>query len=132
MASPAGQDDGREICELVRKINEAWVQGRPEELAEYFHRDMVILHPDLETRAAGRAACVEGYADFCRQATIHRFEPSEPAIEVFGETAIAVYRWEIAYEMKGQSFKEAGRDLFVFIQEGGKWQAVWRTLIPQA
>ena len=34
--------------------------------------------------------------------------------------------------MKGESFKDAGRDLFVFIREGGKWQAVWRTLIPQA
>ena len=92
MASPTGQDDGREICELVQKINEAWVQGRPEKLAGYFHRDMVILHRDLETRVAGRAACVEGYADFCRQAKIYRFEPSEPAIEVFGDTAIAIYR----------------------------------------
>ena len=51
-------------------------------------------------------------------------------IDVWGNTAVATYRYEIAYEMGGQLYQEMGQDLFVFVRDGGRWRAVWRTLIP--
>jgi hypothetical protein len=36
----------------------------------------------------------------------------------------------MAWAMGGQSFREAGHDLFVFARENGAWLAVWRTLVP--
>jgi hypothetical protein len=32
--------------------------------------------------------------------------------------------------MKGKTYNESGKDLFVLIKEEERWQAVWRTLIP--
>jgi hypothetical protein len=31
--------------------------------------------------------------------------------------------------MGGERFNDTGRDLFVFVKEDGRWQAVWRTMI---
>lgn len=93
---------------------------------------MVTVFPGLAGRAEGRDACVQSYEDFRRQATLHDFQESEMSIDLFGNVSIATYRYEIAYEMKGQSFHDKGGDLFVFVRESGRWLAVWRTLIPPA
>lgn len=71
------------------------------------------------------------YRDFCSRATKRGFRIMDPAIDVFGETAIATYSYEISYELDGEGFDETGRDVFVFVREGS-WWAVWRTLIPAA
>lgn len=31
--------------------------------------------------------------------------------------------------MGGERFKDSGRDLFDFIRQNDRWQAVWRTMI---
>ncbi|MBI3666731.1 MAG: nuclear transport factor 2 family protein [Acidobacteria bacterium] len=57
----------KEIRQVLEKINRAWLNGRPEELAEYFHPDMVIVHPGFGGRAEGSQTCVQSYKDFTRQ-----------------------------------------------------------------
>ncbi len=42
MVSAVERNDREELRLLLSKINEAWLKGRPEELNEYFHSDMVI------------------------------------------------------------------------------------------
>ncbi len=126
------QNPDNEIRQLLRRINQAWVKGHPEDLEKCFHANMVMFQPDLQSRLEGRQNCVRSYEDFCGQAVIHDFREFEPAIDVCGNTAIATYRWEIRYEMNGESFNETGRDLFVFVREDGRWQAIWRAMIlPQ-
>ena len=101
-----------------------------EALDEAVYRE--IFDPDFVNRTNGREACIAGYLDFCTQANITDFKLGEPGIDVFGNTAVATYSYEISYEMGGESFTDTGRDLFVFVREGDRWQAVWRTMIiPQ-
>jgi uncharacterized protein (TIGR02246 family) len=121
-----------EIRELIKRLNDAWVKGQPGQLASFFREDIVMVHPDFAQRTEGRDACVASYEDFCKQAAILDFNLLEPIIDVFGDTAVASYAYEISYEMGGERFKDSGRDLFVFIRQDDRWQAVWRTMIiPQ-
>jgi uncharacterized protein (TIGR02246 family) len=121
-----------EIRELISEMNEAWAKGRPEELARFFHEDIVMVHPDFTNRCEGRVACVASYAEFCSQAAIHGVTIGEVGVDVFDDTAVATYAYEVDYEMGGERFNDKGRDVFVFIRAGGKWQAIWRTMIiPQ-
>jgi uncharacterized protein (TIGR02246 family) len=121
-----------EIRELIKRLNDAWVLGQPGELAQFFREDIVMVRPDFTQRTEGRDACVASYEEFCKQAAILDFKLLEPIIDVFGDTAVASYAYEISYEMGGERFKDSGRDLFVFIRQDNKWQAVWRTMIiPQ-
>ena len=129
MSSNKEWPEHQEIGELIRRMNDTWVKGHPEELASFFHEDIVMVHPDFSQQTEGREACVASYADFCAQAAIQDLKLGELTINVFGDAAVATYSYEIAYEMGGERFNDEGRDIFVFTRAGGKWQAVWRTMI---
>jgi len=45
------------------------------------------------------------------------FKEKDPSIQVYGNTAIAGYTFEMTYEMNGKSFDDVGRDIFVLIRE---------------
>lgn len=121
--------DREQIQQLVKKINEAWVQGRPGELSSYFHKDMVIVGPDFQSLATGVEACVRSYQDFLSSAEVHEYKDSEPSIDLWASTAVAAYSWQIAYTMSGKSLLESGRDLFVFNRDDTSWKAVCRAVV---
>lgn len=129
MTPSEGARNTGEIWQLVQRMNDAWAKDGPDELASFFHDDIVMVHPDFTQRTEGRAACVASYEDFRKQAAILDFKISNPGIDVFGNTAIATYSYEIAYEMGGERFNDTGRDVFIFVRENGRWLAVWRTMI---
>jgi uncharacterized protein (TIGR02246 family) len=120
----------KEIWQVVKDMNDAWVKGRPENLVNFFHEDMVIVGPDLQKRGEGRQACVKSYEDFCTRATVHDFKEMDLRIDVYDDTAIATYSYEITYEMNGKTFHETGRDVFVLVRERNKWWTVWRLPLP--
>ena len=119
-----------EVRSLVDNINQAWLQGRPDELNRYFDDRMVIRGPGFQEMGRGREACVASYRDFLRAAKILDCELSDPQIDVCGNTAVATCRWRMTYELAGQRYQESGHDLFVLSFESGAWRAVWRAMLP--
>jgi uncharacterized protein (TIGR02246 family) len=133
MASSNREMEVTEIQQLIQRLNDAWAKGNPSELANFFREDIVMVNPDFSQRTEGREACVASYEGFCKQAAMLDLKIGEAVIDVFNDTAIASYSWEIAYEMGGEHFNDTGRDIFLFVREDGKWLAVWRTMIvPQS
>ncbi|NIV71622.1 DUF4440 domain-containing protein [Candidatus Saccharibacteria bacterium] len=129
MSTPLKNNPQQEIWQIVQELNVTWVEGNPGKLDRFFHPDMVIVSPDFQQRIEGRDACVQSYKDFSTQATIHNFKELDAAVEVFGDTAIVSYAFQISYEMNGKRFVDTGRDIFVFVRRGNQWLAVWRTLL---
>jgi ketosteroid isomerase-like protein len=125
-------DDIATIGALISAINKAWTDGHPEALAQYFHDRMVIVAPGFRQRVEGSEACVRSYADFVGRTTIKGYSEEEAVIDLWGDTAVASYRFALAWEMDGQPYYEAGRDLFVLRRESGRWLVVWRTVLPAA
>jgi ketosteroid isomerase-like protein len=122
--------DREEIRQILKDINRAWTGGNPDELNQHFHDDMIIAQPGFGIRGEGRNACVESYKQFAGMANVQNLKESEMVILVWGDTAVASYRFDIEYELEGQSHQDAGYDLFVLARQGGKWLAVWRTILP--
>jgi ketosteroid isomerase-like protein len=122
----------QEVRQILQNINDAWLSGRPEDLVHWFHADMVIVSPDFQQRFEGREACVKSYADFYNHATVHALTTLDPEIDVFGNTAVAAYQFEITYEMSDETHRDNGWDVFVFARDKDNWQAVWRTVLPLA
>lgn len=120
--------DRDELRELLSQIDRAWLEGRPHDLERYFHPEMVIEPPGEEPRAIGREACIRSYEDFCRAAKVLRYKSDEPLIEVWRDTAVVTSGFTIVYEINGERSSESGRDVFVFIRQGERWLAVWRSL----
>jgi hypothetical protein len=129
MVSPI-HPDSEAIRRLLQRINAAWREGRVEELYDCFHEKISVAPPGFQTRVEGREPCVQSYRDFLSQAVVKEYTESEPVVDVWENTAVATYRWEMTWEMGGQTYRESGHDLFVFSREAGRWWAVWRTIVP--
>ena len=128
-----GMTETQALTDLIKNINAAWRENRTKDLNEYFHSSMMIVGPDGSKIAKGRKLCVQSYQQFIDAAEVHDLTLAEPEIDIWGETATAVYEFTIDYSMNGKRYKEKGRDLFTFtyIPDTG-WQAVWRMIIAMA
>ncbi|MGB5209958.1 MAG: nuclear transport factor 2 family protein [Gammaproteobacteria bacterium] len=121
--------DAHDIRDLIDEINRTWLQGDPENLQAYFHPDMVIQPPGDVPRIYGIGPCIASYADFRREARIRSFTPGEAEIDVFGDTAVATYRYEIVYELHKRSFDEVAGELLVLLRAEDSWRVAWRTML---
>jgi hypothetical protein len=128
--------DVEQIRSLLERINGAWLKGRPEDipaaLNECFYRDMVIRGPDLQLISTGRDSCVGSYTDFLQRCVVRECTLSDADVDVTADTAVAAYTWRMVYETNAREYTESGRDLFVFGRIDGRWQAIWRAMLPDA
>jgi ketosteroid isomerase-like protein len=130
--TPQADDDRQSVRLALAGLSAAWQEGRFDDLATYFHESAVMTPPGFNARAEGRDACAGSYRDFCTAARVTEYSQDEPAVDVWGDTAVATYGWTMAWEMGGRSYRESGHDVFVFSRDrSGGWKAVWRTLLSE-
>jgi len=114
----------QEIWATVRAMNDAWTKGNPDDLAQFFHRDMVAITATERNRLNGGAACIAGWKGFANAAHIHRWVEIDPVIHVYGNSAVVAYNFDMSFDMGGQTINMGGRDMFFFVKENDKWWAV--------
>jgi len=119
-ADPAKQ----EIWETLRALNDAWTKGNQDDLADYFHKDMVAIAPTVRQRLEGRDACVASWKGFAQSARIHHWSEIDPQIQLYGHTAVVTYYFDMSFEMGGKTISLGGRDMFVLMKENGRWWAI--------
>lgn len=122
---PTFDDPTRQaIWSTLRALNDAWTKGNPDDLAQYFHPDMVAITATDQHRLNGAAACIAGWKAFAEAATIHQWREIDPVIHVYGSSAVVAYDFDMAFDMNGQAIQMGGRDMFFFVKEGDRWWAV--------
>ncbi len=114
----------QEIWATVRAMNDAWTKGNPDDLAKFFHHDMVAITATDRKRLDGGAACIAGWKGFCNAAQIHHWEEIDPVIHVYGNSAVVAYYFDMSFDMGGKTIDLGGRDMFFFVREGERWWAV--------
>jgi hypothetical protein len=114
----------QEIWATVRAMNDTWTKGNPDDLAKFFHRDMIAITATDRNRLDGGAACVAGWKGFANTARIHHWTEVDPVIHVYGNSAVVAYYFDMSFEMGGQTIDMGGRDMFFFVKETGRWWAV--------
>ena len=112
------------VWQTLRALNDTWTKGNPQELADYFHERMVAITATDRERLLGRDACLASWAGFTRAAQIHHWKELEPRIQLYDNTAIVTYYFDMSFTMNNQKVMLGGRDMFVFVKEGNKWWAV--------
>lgn len=113
-----------EIWTTVRAMNDAWTKGNPDDLSQFFHKNMVAITATGRERVEGGEACVAGWKGFSNAARIHRWEEVDPVIHVYGDSAVVAYYFDMSFDMGGNTINMGGRDMFFFVKEDGKWWAV--------
>lgn len=117
----------QKIEPFVRELNDAWQEGRFEDLARFYHPDVVLLPPDAGELIRGRDAVVQTYRAFESAATLHEFTVT--ALEIFDYTTTAVVHLHFAVEfsVQGQRLREAGFDVYVLNDIDTQPVIVWRS-----
>ena len=113
----------------IRVINQAWLDGRVEDLAPLVHPEIVMAFPDFTGSIQGREDFLAGFRDFCQNATIQEFREQDHHVDVAGDTAVVTFRYEMVYARSGNRYRSTGRDLWVLQKQNGAWIAVWRTML---
>jgi hypothetical protein len=123
-----------QIRAVIERMNHAWLEGTledlPAALGECFHPSMVIRGGDLQAHGVGKEACIQSYLDFLETTEIHRCVIEPPDIDVAGESAMAIYGWEMTYEAEGQTYTESGSDILALARCEGRWLITWRAMLP--
>ena len=114
----------QQVWKTVQDLNDCWTKGDGSNLVRYFHPRMVAIVPTSRERLVGRDACVAGWVGFAKLATILSWKGIDPQIELFGDTAVVTYYFDIHFEMNGRTIHMSGRDMFTFVKENDRWWAV--------
>jgi uncharacterized protein (TIGR02246 family) len=132
MLDKNSSDEGA-VRELLSRLNEAWMHKHGEEMSDVLRKcfadDVIMRGPGFSLAGRGRDLAVQSYQDFVSQARIKNVSLEPANIDVLEDTAVAQYKWEITYVLRGQEHTEGGQDLFVLSRRNGQWVVVWRALL---
>jgi hypothetical protein len=113
-----------DILEFIKKMNECWTKGNPQELENYFHQNMIAITPTDKKRLDGKTACVNGWSAFAKNTKINLWKEYDHKIQIYGNTVVVTYYFDINFEMGNQKINMSGRDMVTLVNENGKWWAV--------
>ncbi|MBV9199360.1 MAG: nuclear transport factor 2 family protein [Alphaproteobacteria bacterium] len=116
------------VLAMMHRINQAWLDGRLEDLGPMVHPQIVMVLPGFAGRIEGREEFLGGFKDFCENAKVHDFSVHNQQADIAGGTAVVTFRYEMVYERSGERYRSRGRDLWVFQSEESGWKAVWRMM----
>jgi hypothetical protein len=117
-----------EVRACLEAIERSWLEGKPRQMAEHLHPEIVMALPGLAGRSSGAGAFVEGFVEFCDSARVLKFQKSPPTVDVVGATAVATFTFLMTYERAGEQWRSTGRDLWVLAREGERWLVTWRAM----
>jgi len=119
------------IRDLLMRLNAAWTQRRFADLEPLLHPDAVFVHPGWERRSNGREACIASYREFMEKAALSEFTTADFVVDTWGPTAVASYRFSIAWEEAGKPDRAEGQEVFALTRAREGWLILWRTLVPK-
>jgi hypothetical protein len=106
------------VRDFLSRISAAWQERRYDDLEQLFAPDMVFALPGFAGRLEGRTSVVASYREFMDRVSLTSYREEGLDIDVWGDTAVAKYRWEMAWVAGGVSNHEAGHDVFVLRRAG--------------
>ncbi len=121
--------DSERVTEALGTINQAWLEGRPQDMGALIHPEITMVFPGFAGRATGRDAFIAGFVDFCQNARIVSYHELDHQVDSIADLAVASFGFEMIYEREGSGFRARGRDLWVFARQAGGWLACWRTML---
>ena len=122
--------DAVDVHDTVRQINALWLGGRVAHLNEFLLHAVVMVAAGFQARLEGMRAVIDSFQAFVRNARVHSFRESEMQVDVWEDSAMATYRFDMTYEFDGTTYDEAGREMWLFVRVDRRWRLAWRHQVP--
>jgi ketosteroid isomerase-like protein len=109
--------------QLITDMNQAWSDGRLDDLDTYYHPDALLLPPDAGEPIQGRAGIVSTYRDFAAMTQLHSFTPQACDCYTIGDNTAIHMRFEVDYSMEDSRYLESGLEVYLLNDTP---QIIWR------
>ncbi len=123
--NPATED----VWRTMEQINQAWIEGRPGEMGQFLHPDIVMVFPGFAAVSEGAEAMIAGFEDFTTSAEVESFSIDQKHVHVIENGAVVSFTCEMVYQRQNLKYRATCRDLWMFTYLEGTWKAVWRTML---
>jgi ketosteroid isomerase-like protein len=118
------------VRQFLLDLHDCWPRGDLQQLARFYHPDVVLLPPDLGPPICGRDAVVASYREFLDASTLETF--TVESLEIFpfeaqdGGVYMAHLTFDITYELGGRRYAEKGLEVYTVREQAGELQVLWR------
>lgn len=110
---------------VIRRCNSAWQAQDWQTLQDCYHPDAILLPPDAGEPITGRSDIIATYQEFMAVATINEFVITELTPYQIAGTELVHMRFELEYQLNGQTLKDIGLEVYVLAGDGSG-RIVWR------
>ncbi|MBI4418738.1 MAG: nuclear transport factor 2 family protein [Ignavibacteriales bacterium] len=119
----------REVRSTMAAINRAWRENRPLDMKPHIHHDVAMALPGYSGSIAGRDTLIGSFVEFCTNARVLEYREHDEQVQIIGDAAFVSFQFEMVYERAAYRERSKGRDVWAFRRVGGKWIAIWRTMV---
>jgi len=125
---PAPPDTENAVQRVLERIQRAWREGRPEEMAPLVSPDVTFVFPGFGMRLTGRDRLVESYREFLAGSLLRSYREERRTIEGGSTAALAEIVFEMVYARGGSEWRAHGVELWALERRAEGWVAYWRTM----
>lgn len=125
----AGGGESDVLFSLVRRINGAWVDGRPEEILRVSNPTGAFLIGDYSAfYITGTEAFREHFDDFYSTGRVMSIHEVNPVVRIWGPMAAVAFDFDLDYAINNQQRRAPGRAVYTFVRSGQAAGAAVRPL----
>jgi ketosteroid isomerase-like protein len=122
-------DERDAVVALVHRLDDAWLSGDADAMADDLHESVVVLLPGAEARLEGRAAVIERHHALAADLTA--WTEDDLTVDVIGASAVVRYRFDLGRAVEGATSRETGRHVWVLTHDGDRWWVAWRMTLGE-
>ena len=116
------------VQRVLDRIQTAWREGRPEEMAPALSPDITFVFPGFSMRLTGRDRLIDSYRDFLAGTRLRSYREDRRSIEGGTSAALAEIAFDMTYARAGGAWRAHGVELWALERRPEGWVAFWRTM----
>lgn len=117
----------RDLVRLISEMNQAWLDGRFDELSRYFTPDVIMLLPGSKQTIQGVENMINSYKAFTQNATVHQFKIENLTLFEHEGFDIVHGEFDVEYEFNGKKAQGKFLEIYVVAHVRGQLKIAWRT-----
>ena len=99
------------VQRVLDLIQNAWREGRPEEMAPVLCPNITFVFPGFSMRLTGRDRLIDSYRDFLAGSRLRSYQEDRRSIEGGASAALAEIAFDMTYDRAGSEWRAHGIEI---------------------